>query len=1214
MSDPTATAAFGEGAVMPGAGEMGAADVDTGTIAWLLPEIVQAFDQATAALRTFRAGAAGVERADVDLAPLRVARSHLHQAHGALELGEIAGVTRLTEAIEEFLAVFEQEPERCDATALDAIIGGCRAIVEYLEDLQGGARQQPMHLFPSYRDVLTARGVDRIHPADLFFVDLGVRPPRDTGGAALDRAGLLEQRNVFERGLLRYIRNESDASALANLCRAVTALDASVGRTATPAQSQQRAFWWATRALFDALANNGFATSTPQHAHLKRLAGRINLQIRKLVDGSNAVAERLFADTLFFVAIAAPVTQHVRDVQARYRLGGAVPDDFERQRYGRIDPAALKTARDAIGAAKFSWAGGRRRRPAGHSRIREAHVVPAGRGRPAAPPRAVAGRAGHRRDRDGARLRTAPAEAFGRPRRRDRAAVRRRRAGTRAAAGRRVRRARRDGRRAARGVGARTAASVDAGRLAGPHVARGRGAADGRGVRRASCSRTCAAPRRNSTRSSATRRRTRGLPEAQKALAQVSGALALLGHDDAHRAVDHARETIAGFLEPGTEPDPVAFEPLAQSLGAVGFYVDQIKRDRVDPTAFAFDAATGRFTAEIGRPAATQPPVEATDDFAATIIVADDDALPVVPTPEADHTYSEIAFAATQVLDSEQTLEQEIAHRAADARDHATRLRADPGDHALRDQLAAAVDDVRRNAALIDDRSLQDEAASLLWSLRRAAHEPLGAPAVAEIADAVHALAARADRSVGIAPPSVAPAEPVVAVPSADNIDAIDAELLGIFLEEGAGVLQDAEAAMRVLDADPQNTTATINLRRGFHTLKGSSRMVGLMAFGEAAWAIEDTLNGHIADQDAASTDLRGLIDYAIRYLSGWIAELHDSGHSSRMPDTLVEAARAVRAGGSPNAMAFATTEIIEPAPAPVETEAADDESFVDTLFAPTLSGDLHDRAYAATEVIGTEHEDELRFFGEQPQHRDGDAPMAREATSTTDEARSAEPAFDAAPPLEATATVDDATPSYDWLELSEPVAAAAPATDEALPLDDETADLMPALEVHAGAAHGDAEDVEASHGDAVHDNASHDDAVHGDASHVDASHDMPHADLVELHAGPHDVEPATVDNVVSFPLRETPVQPDDVRRIGPLTLSVALFNIYLTEADELLRILTTDLAEWRHEPIASCPTARCAPSIRCPVRPRPSACGRRRTSRARSRKCSSRCIAIRCR
>ena len=41
-------------------------------------------------------------------------------------------------------------------------------------------------------------------------------------------------------------------------------------------------------------------------------------------------------------------------------------------------------------------------------------------------------------------------------------------------------------------------------------------------------------------------------------------------------------------------------------------------------------------------------------------------------------------------------------------------------------------------------------------------------------------------------------------MPSEENIEAIDAELLEIFLEEAGGLLVDAEASMRVLDADPR--------------------------------------------------------------------------------------------------------------------------------------------------------------------------------------------------------------------------------------------------------------------------------------------------------------------------------------------------------------------------------------------------------------------------
>ena len=41
----------------------------------------------------------------------------------------------------------------------------------------------------------------------------------------------------------------------------------------------------------------------------------------------------------------------------------------------------------------------------------------------------------------------------------------------------------------------------------------------------------------------------------------------------------------------------------------------------------------------------------------------------------------------------------------------------------------------------------------------------------------------------------------------------------------------------------------------------------------------------------------------------------------------------------------------------------------------------------------------------------------------------------------------------------------------------------------------------------------------------------------------------------------------DNVKRIGDLEISVPLHNIYLAETDELVRLLATRLAEWRHEP-----------------------------------------------
>jgi chemosensory pili system protein ChpA (sensor histidine kinase/response regulator) len=44
------------------------------------------------------------------------------------------------------------------------------------------------------------------------------------------------------------------------------------------------------------------------------------------------------------------------------------------------------------------------------------------------------------------------------------------------------------------------------------------------------------------------------------------------------------------------------------------------------------------------------------------------------------------------------------------------------------------------------------------------------------------------------------------------------------------------------------------------------------------------------------------------------------------------------------------------------------------------------------------------------------------------------------------------------------------------------------------------------------------------------------------------------------------PIEPEQVKVIGSLSIPIPLFNIYLNEADELSRRLATELAEWAHE------------------------------------------------
>ena len=73
-------------------------------------------------------------------------------------------------------------------------------------------------------------------------------------------------------------------------------------------------------------------------------------------------------------------------------------------------------------------------------------------------------------------------------------------------------------------------------------------------------------------------------------------------------------------------------------------------------------------------------------------------------------------------------------------------------------------------------------------------------------------------------------------------------------------------------------------LRRAFHTLKGSSRMVGLKDFGDAAWACEQLYNTHLADQSAAPQALLDFTGWSLGYLTDWvedIAQQRDGGHAA---------------------------------------------------------------------------------------------------------------------------------------------------------------------------------------------------------------------------------------------------------------------------------------------------------------------------------------------
>ena len=73
--------------------------------------------------------------------------------------------------------------------------------------------------------------------------------------------------------------------------------------------------------------------------------------------------------------------------------------------------------------------------------------------------------------------------------------------------------------------------------------------------------------------------------------------------------------------------------------------------------------------------------------------------------------------------------------------------------------------------------------------------------------------------------------------------DEFDPEIVEIFIEEAEEVLETIAEYLPQWRSDNSNTEARDTLRRAYHTLKGSGRMVGANAIGDLAWSIENLLN-----------------------------------------------------------------------------------------------------------------------------------------------------------------------------------------------------------------------------------------------------------------------------------------------------------------------------------------------------------------------------------
>jgi len=89
---------------------------------------------------------------------------------------------------------------------------------------------------------------------------------------------------------------------------------------------------------------------------------------------------------------------------------------------------------------------------------------------------------------------------------------------------------------------------------------------------------------------------------------------------------------------------------------------------------------------------------------------------------------------------------------------------------------------------------------------------------------------------------------------------AFDEEIIEIFVEEVGEVLEQIDINLPLWQADAQHLLALKEVRRAFHTLKGSGRMVQAVDIGELSWSVETLLNRLIDNSISVKPEMYELV------------------------------------------------------------------------------------------------------------------------------------------------------------------------------------------------------------------------------------------------------------------------------------------------------------------------------------------------------------------
>ncbi len=847
-------------------------DYDTGPLNWVRGDIDAALQAALGRVQAYSV--------DADLTnALRLAGDDAHQVTGALRMVGLEGAATLAGVLESCLIDIHENRLPADGETLRALRNAIEGLQRWVKDLADGRGSGELALFPLYKRLRELQGAERVFEGELFFPDLRTRAHARAASEGLTQEALAAQvktaRGLFQRGLLAFLRNLEADQGLQRMREALAAIE-----RIAPSQASQT-FWWACVGFVDSL----IAQNVEADFHVKQLLARVDLQMRRLIEGSPQVAERLLRDALFFVAKSQALDGRAAEVRTTFGLDRYLPGR------GMMDPETLARMRPVLDALQSGLKAARDNWHAyveGNAEQLTQFQIQLDRMQPQAQMLeasglkplldelgAAAGAAGQREAeaREQMNLEVASTLLF-----------------------------------MQNAVDQEDVLQADFAARADGQQARLRALVEGREM---PASVMESASQREAERDMLVHMAQevgQNLKQMEEALdaffrdanerealvnlpvlaQQAQGALTMLELPDATSLLAAATAAVQPFASEG-HPDEATQQRLADAFSSLGLYIESYCAGRVD-------------AADILRPVL------------------------------ADFGVSEVGGGDADGLGD--TVESGIPGRKLEVKDAYLDWR-DQSDDGTKKKFLDSLTELNRDAELVDDVVLKQQTRAALDASRDAAHtspeldaaiaalsgqavpdraaietSPASEDAVAPAVDPTETtepIEVRLFESAPMESDAAQPEQPatpefttpeftipeftipefttpeLIAPAAAPEAEAsvlavipagVEPELLEIFLEEANEVLATLAGASESCHGNPDDQAPQTVIRRSFHTLKGSGRMVGLNDLGETAWRLEQLMNGWLAEKKPVNGDLLRLIGRAHGVFQDWVGAL----------------------------------------------------------------------------------------------------------------------------------------------------------------------------------------------------------------------------------------------------------------------------------------------------------------------------------------------------